>query len=341
MPENDFFAGIDAQLDTWEFRTLADAFKPRPPLQYAITGLFTLPSLTIVFGAPGTLKSMLLGSAALHVAGGLPWLGRKVKAFPTMWLDMDNGKRRTDERFEALARHLGLNEGTPFFYISMPTPMFNAGDTGDTEAMVNRMISRGIKLLFIDNLGLISPGADENSDAMVKVMGNLRLLAERTDAAVVIIHHQRKKSKQTQTARTGETLRGHSSIEASLDLALLVEREFDSDIITVHSTKTRDTEVRPFAAEWRYEHKPGTDELETAGFVSAEGENSSETVLEKAIIETVSSNALINQTKLKDDVMKLTGIGRNQVINMIRALEVRKALNVKPGSNNEKLYYIE
>ncbi|PIP35489.1 MAG: hypothetical protein COX20_11090, partial [Desulfobacterales bacterium CG23_combo_of_CG06-09_8_20_14_all_52_9] len=54
--------------------TLADAYKERPVLQYVVSGLFPLPSLSIVYGAPGTLKSLLLADMAICVASGNAWL---------------------------------------------------------------------------------------------------------------------------------------------------------------------------------------------------------------------------------------------------------------------------
>jgi AAA domain len=58
----------------WPVHTLADAYRPRPPLRYVVDGLFPLPSLSIVYGAPGTLKSLLLADMGVCVAAGLPWL---------------------------------------------------------------------------------------------------------------------------------------------------------------------------------------------------------------------------------------------------------------------------
>jgi hypothetical protein len=44
------------------------------PLIYVVEGLFPLPSLSIVYGAPGTIKSLLMADLAICAAAGLPWL---------------------------------------------------------------------------------------------------------------------------------------------------------------------------------------------------------------------------------------------------------------------------
>ena len=98
--------------DSWQARTLADAYTQRPPVEYAVTGLFALPSLNIIYGAPGSLKSFLAADMAVSIAAGLPWLPEApwqpgavaipTRQAPVMWLDFDNGRNRTDDRFEAL-----------------------------------------------------------------------------------------------------------------------------------------------------------------------------------------------------------------------------------------------
>jgi hypothetical protein len=65
-------AGLNLQESpsAWEVFSLADAYRPRHPPVELVTGLLPLPSLAIVYGAPGTLKSF--GSP------GIPVIGHKV-----------------------------------------------------------------------------------------------------------------------------------------------------------------------------------------------------------------------------------------------------------------------
>ena len=101
--------------DAWleQLRNLAHATAERVPIAYVADGLLETPCLAIVYGAPGSLKSMLLADLAVCVAGGKPWLsglpGGNIPGIPTtpapvLWLDFDNGQRRSDERFAALAK---------------------------------------------------------------------------------------------------------------------------------------------------------------------------------------------------------------------------------------------
>ncbi len=257
----------------WTLYTLTDAFAPRKRVDYAVEGLFSLPSVSIVYGAPGTLKSFLLLDMALCVAAGLPWLESlpdsdaptafKTIPLPGLWLDFDNGKRRTHERVEALSRARDLDaEATAFYYASMPSPWLQASNAASMDGLILLCKERNIGLVVVDNLRAVSGDMEENASEMSNVMLNFRRLAEETGAAVVIIHHQRKGSGDKE--RPGDALRGHSSIEQAIDLALQILRDGDSERISIRSTKTRDVVVLPFGAEFSCTHKDGTNELETA-----------------------------------------------------------------------------
>jgi len=101
-------------------------------------------------------------------------------------------------------------------------------------------------------------------------------------------------------------------------------------------------DVYPFGAEWLCEHKSGSNELLEAGFASAEIENdSSDLVLEKAIIKVAGESAAINQTTLKDRVCELTGRGKNKVLEMIGKLEKKRVLKYELGPRGGKLYHVD
>lgn len=333
----------------WQIRTLVDAFAPREPLEFAVEGLFARPSLNVVYGAPGCFKSMLLADLGICVAAGVPWLppiptvadvlARRTTPVPVLWADFDNGSRRTAERVEALARMRDLDpEATPFFYAAMPTPWLDATDPDAIDALIGRVNDLLAGLVFIDNLGTVSGGADENSAEMIQVLANFRRLAESTGAAVVLVHHQRKSSGFS--ARAGETLRGHSSIEAALDLALLVEREEGSEQVTARSTKSRGLDVPPFGALFTYEHREGTRELGRARFFGTAVEDTSPGAMaQRAIMgalkdagEPMTKGALVQAAKERE------GVGTNRLRGAIDRMAEDGTLTMTPGVRNAQLY---
>lgn len=307
------------------------------PLREVVAG-FVRPGLVVVFGAPGSLKSLLLADLVVCAAVGRAWLeplaGETVAAKRTtrtraVWLDTDNGALTTQTRLGAVLRAYSVTEQLPVYAFSLPNPPFLAADNRSVVAMRDLLRDYGAGLLVVDNLANVAAGADENGAEMVRVMANLRWLAEQADCCVVLIHHQRKANGTK--ARAGETLRGHGSIEAALDLALLVERdEKQKDLVTVTATKCRHAQLEPFGARFAYEGD-GTV-LRKARFFGCSAEAGVEYALRKAILEAAQEE--ITQSELVKAVQReVAGAGRDRIRalaeQMAREGELRKAAGKK------------
>jgi hypothetical protein len=331
--------------DQWQPLTMGDVYQPLDPIRYVVNELFEYGSLNILYGPPGTLKSFIMQDLAACVVIGEAWLppapwgtgnGQAIATTQTgaLWLDFDMGARRTLERYAALGRHYEIPEDAPLKIYSMPIPPLNAADSVHIELLASR--ASGYGLIVIDNLRTVSGGVDENSSEMSEVMFNLRWLAELTGAAVVVIHHERKSGGFS--GRAGDALRGHSSIEAAIDLALKVEREPYSDLITVKSTKTRGLEVLPFSCAFTFDKNPDGS-LNTAAFYGVESEdNQSNHAIEREILAVLENNPM-NQTSLWEAVHnKLTDVGKNRIIDQIRRLEANNKLTATAGKRNAKIY---
>ena len=220
----------------------------------------------------------------------------------------------------------------------MPRPRLDATDIGSVGRLIIRANDLGAKLIVIDNLGNISGGADENSGEMIKVMDNLKQIAHDTGAAVVVVHHQRKGNGEKGT-RTGETIRGHTSIEASLDLALLVNREDYSDTIKIEAGKNRHTPVLPFGGLWTYDDDE-TGELLKSRFFGLKVED----LQSGMAIETAIMNALYGTTLNKTDLVAkvkpaLSGVGVNRIRERIDRMAAAKQLRVTLGPKNNESFY--
>jgi hypothetical protein len=335
--------------DPWQAFTPLDAFKPRPPLLQVVDGLITLPSLVITYGAPGLFKSMLLGDLCVCVAGGIDWLPPapwqpgaspfKTRPVPVTWIDFDNGIDRTHERIAALVRGHQLDpEKTALTYYAMPRPWLQATELRHIGSLVERIQAQGSKLVVIDNLGAVRGSADENTSDMQRVMANFQLLKEETRAAVILIHHQRKMTGFP--SREGDKLRGHSSIEQAIDLALVIDRDELSSTIAVKSTKTRGADVDPFRAAFSFEHRPDSRELYSALFYAVPaGDKKSEKAIDLAILEAVHGRQLNQSGLVALAREKLDGVGINRIRDRIDSLAGEQTLVCTNGpANNEKLY---
>ncbi len=334
-----------AQIDGWEPLTMREVYAPRPPVAYVVDGIFKKASLNIPYGAPGDMKTFLLQDCVVCVALGKDWLmpapfmpggqAFKVKQGQVVWVDQDMGKDETLERFQALGANYGAPEDLPIRIYTFPNPALNASDAASVAALAAR--SMDADMIVIDNLGNVSGGVEENSSGMIQVMANLRWLAETTGAAVVIIHHQRK-STQGGNGRAGDALRGHSSIEASVDIALHVDREPNSNSITVKSTKTRSREVAPFTAYFTYEDD-GKGNLTKAAFYSIEPDDKqSNFAVEREILKILEGNPM-NQASLWQAVKaELPEVGKNRIVDKIRQLENVGKLLATSGKRGQVIY---
>jgi len=340
---------MESPVGKWLIFTLKDALEKREPIDYIIEGILALPSLNILYGAPGCLKSFLMLDAALCVAAGLPWLeplegdsfAHPTMAVPVLWLDFDNGSIVTHERVAALARTYGIGAPVQFYYVSMPSPWLDGKNMASVDSLIELAKTYCSGLIVIDNLGTVSGGVEENASAMIQVMSNFRQLAESTGAAVVLIHHQRKATGYK--GRTGESLRGHSSIEAALDLALLVQRDDHEPTVTIQSTKTRGVDVPPFGAMFTYDHVPGVTQLHKARFFGfAVEDDRRRPRARRAILEAVADVDLEpGKTKLVERVRSAEkGLGINYVRDAIDALVEAGELVEEVGDRGSKRYIL-
>ena len=331
-------------VDPWQPLTMADVFEPMPPVEFIAGGIFERGTFNILYGPPGTLKSFLLQDLAICVATGNNWLapapwgegGRAIRTTqtPVLWVDFDMGQRRTRERFAALGRHHKATNDTPLTIYTMSRPRLDAGDPVHMELLIQRAFGCG--LIVIDNLRTISGGRDENDSRISDVTDNLRELAEFTNAALVVIHHERKSAGFK--SRSGDSLRGHSSIEGAIDLALKIEREPHANLITISGTKTRGLEVLPFSAVFTHT-KDASEMLETACFFSVEAEDTqSDFAIDREIKAALKDNPM-NQTSTTEAVkQELPDVGVNRIRDRLQQLAATDKVRVTRGMNNAKIF---
>lgn len=331
----------------WVFMSMADMLKPLPPLQWVVKGLIPRSSVSLFFGAPKNLKSLILLDMAVCVAGNKTWLsnekgegGFAVQTCPVIWLDLENGARRMQERAGAFARARGIGAAAPFFAASMPRPWPDLGEAGSVAGMMRDFEALGPGLLIIDHLGQ-SHKADENTGQMAVVMSSIRTMAEALNFGVGVLHHQIK-----HIARYGisgsEALRGHSSILAGADLAIQVERmATDRNGVNLKIVASRGYEIPDFGAKFAFEHKSdGSNELETARFFGAQV-SSIDDQIEAEILAIVEMSPGLNQSALRSLVSEsVENAGDVNIREVIAKVEAEHKVRVETtGKRGAAKYY--
>ena len=332
--------------DPWQAFSLSDAYQERPPIEGIIQNganpILELPSLNMVYGPPGSLKSFLLQDLLTCAAGGAVWLppapnyqveGYKTRPGPVMWIDFDNGQRRTLDRFSALGKAHKLQPGAPLVFYSMPTPWLLSTDKAQIGDLAARITKSGAQLVCIDNLGCVLGDAEENSGDMAGVMSNFRQLAEDTGAAIAIIHHQRKGNGID--GRAGDTLRGHSSIEAALDLALRIERDPGQPVISIRATKTRGADVPTIRALFEFENDQ-RGIMQAARFASLGVDSFTHDAITGQVLEALAEGPK-KITALTLEVSGATGEGEKRVRSAIEIMITQNKIKITNGKQGAKV----
>lgn len=316
---------------TWQWSTIKDAYNSADEISYVVDGIIPEYSLCLFYGTPGSLKTMLIMDMAMCIANNENWLpGRDLSAFEVkqvniLWIDMDNGQIRLNQRVKALAKgHRLPSTQSKFKYISFPDPPFVANETKSINLLIDEIKAFNAGFVVIDNLLSISGDIDENSPKMRGIMLGLRTVIEKAGPSMVVIHH---------TTKNEENYRGHSSIGQYSDLMIRTER--DNNLVKLSATKERDYPVPQIGMLWEHEV---TGKTLTWGKFSRCKPTYNQTI--KTIMDFTAHNPESNQTSIIDAVQKdLPGTGRGKIRKNILYLVEEGSLAESVGSlKNSKLY---
>lgn len=318
------------------------------PPKFLIDGFLEEKSLSIFFGAPGCFKSMIVLDMCHAISAGQPWLangetfsGLSTEPCNILYFDHDMGEDEIIRRVYAMENARGMSS-SKIITVSNPAARFDASNDRQVYAMERMIKDEGAKLVVFDNLSLISGEVKENDIEMRDVMSNLRSLTISSGAAILPIHHQRKGDSN---GHAGDALRGHSSIEASLNLAIHVRRRNGTNRIRLDPVKVRGAFIGcTISAEFETTSTMPF-QMETAIFsgIAAEKKEVRKTVdLKRVITEIVQQNSGRN----KKDVVSLVynylsdmgeGVGITKIDAEVKAMAESGQLVYERGSKNAML----
>lgn len=202
---------------------------------WTIKGIVPAESVGLIFGGSGTFKSFIALDMALHVAHGLPWLGRKTVEGPVLYLAAEGGTglwRRIDAWHRA--RRLKWQDA-PMYVIPVPVDLMR-----DAILVTDAALKTGITpvLAVIDTLSQTFMG-EENSAAEVSgYLAEIGLMLRATwQAAIAVVHHSGHQAT--------ERPRGSSALRANVDWMFGVFRDNKEMLATLTCEKQKDGE--PFS----------------------------------------------------------------------------------------------
>lgn len=188
------------------------------PAAWAIKDILPAQGRGAIYGASTAAKGFYALNMLLPVANGEPWQGHRTKQMPVVIVNLE-GAASYPNRLKAYEAKHGAIKGPVFVLNGSP---FLLTDDAQIEALAAAIEATGAAggIVLIDTLSRAGGAFDENSsEGMGAVLAGAEKLQQRVGGLVLLVHHVGKDASKG--------LRGHSSLFASLDCAIEINREGD------------------------------------------------------------------------------------------------------------------
>ncbi|MFC4296186.1 AAA family ATPase [Novosphingobium tardum] len=204
------------------------------PQEYRLKPILPTQGIAVVYGASGSGKSFVAMAMAGAIATGEPFFGY-VTSFAHVLYVVLEGEAGIQSRVRAWQREYGREVPDDIRFLVQPFKLTDQADVSDLAA-----ICPPKSVVFIDTLNRAAPGSDENSSKdMGLIIEGAKALQQATGGLVVLIAHTGKDP--------AKGIRGHSSLFAAIDAAILVSREGDARRWKIDKAKDgRDGDEHPF-----------------------------------------------------------------------------------------------
>ncbi len=190
-------------------------------------------SIGMLFGGSGTFKSFIALDAALHVAHGLPWMGRKTTKGTVLYIAAEGGAGLW-QRINAWHLSRGLKPAdAPMRVVPVAVDL-----TVDAWRVVEAAQMAGVEptLVVVDTLSQTYAGEENSANEMASYLRELGLRFRALwQCSVLLIHHSGHQAT--------ERPRGSSAIRANLDYLLGVCRDEKEMLATLSCIKQKDGEL--------------------------------------------------------------------------------------------------
>lgn len=212
---------------------LAELDEASKHVSWCVKHVLPADSIGVMFGAPGTFKSFIALDLALHVAHGLPWLGRKTKQGAVIYIAAEGGTglmRRVKAWHEA--RGLDWN-GIPFYVV--PAAVMLSTRSSD---VVEAAKSVGVvpSLVAVDTKSQTDEGEENSSTDTARYFRELGTWFRALWACTVLVLHH---SGHSATERP----RGSSAIVGNVDFMFGVFRDEKEMLATMVCERQKDGEL--------------------------------------------------------------------------------------------------
>lgn len=214
-----------------------------PETTWLVESFFVKGSRVLLYGDPGSMKTWLALDLGLHLAAGLPWLGRFTVPAPqsVLYLDEEMGEVEVARRVTQLAKAAHLEHASlPFHVLSQAGVRFSA----DGIATLRKKIAElDPQVIIVDTLRRVLVGSENDQSDVTDFWRHV--LSLMTGGRTVIILHHMRKAGQTGGGDAKYRASGHFDLIAGGDCSYAIATTRDPDgtcAITWRCTKLRGAE---------------------------------------------------------------------------------------------------
>jgi hypothetical protein len=193
---------------------------------YLIKGLLPQIGLAVTYGPPGCGKSFWAADAALHVASGREYQGRRVRGGPVVYI-AGEGQTGFVKRLEAFRREKMEPGETPPFYL-LPEPLDLIGEHQTLIADIERQLGAPA-LVVLDTLNRTLRGSENDPEDMGNYIAASDKIRDAFGCCVHVIHH---------CGVEGSRPRGHTALTGAADAQFAVSTA--GSVRTVQAEKVKD-----------------------------------------------------------------------------------------------------
>lgn len=217
-------------------------FLQRPPATHWLIRDFVCQDITMVFfGEPSSGKSLVLIDMACHIATGRDWCGHKTTEGLVLYI-CGEGQHGLSKRFMAWFQHYG--ETPRNLHIStIPAALTDAADiTALIKDIADNLPEKPV-LVLLDTLNRnFGPGDESATADMTKAVTGMDRIRTSTQAAMGVAHHCSKGDKNN--------ARGSGVLKGATDVEYLIEKDQDTNIVTMRYSKPPKDFDPPPALAW-------------------------------------------------------------------------------------------
>lgn len=197
--------------------------QPEAP-EWVVCNLIERGTVVLLSGDTGAAKSICVDALTVAVCHDDDWLGHETVGQRVLVVDEENSDRLVRDRLRALGMENERRDRLRYF----SREGFSLGDEGGSDAAIRHQLGDfRPDLVIVDTAMAACDLEDVNSNSeAVRLLKFMRGLAREHDCAFLLLHHERKRSKE-HPASSGQAMMGARQWAGQADahMTLTVESE--------------------------------------------------------------------------------------------------------------------